>query len=339
MELEAAGTRKGTGYGGGVVGVLLVHLGGAPDVAAVAPYLRGLFSDRDVARLLGGGALQRPVARLMAMLYAPRLRKTYACIGGHSPILHYTRLQARGVETRLRLRGRDAHVVFATRYLQPTVDDALATLRAAGLPRIVVVTLHPQYSAATTGAILGELRRAVHRCAHRFRIDLVDRWHGDPGYLDVVAARVREGLQGFPEEVRSEVTILFCAHSVPEHLALDGDPYLDDVDATLQGVLARLPSGTRHRLAMLPGPGPLRWIGPETCAVVKELGHDGTRFLLCAPLSFVTDHIETLYEIDLVLRQVASQAGIVEFRRAPALNDDPRFIDVLANLVERRLSR
>jgi ferrochelatase len=162
---------------------------------------------------------------------------------------------------------------------------------------------------------------------------VIDRYPEHPGYLDAVAERVHEGLAGFPAERRRHVVVLFSAHSLPERFVREGDPYVAEVERTVAGVRARLPAGQPWRLGFQSRTGPVRWVGPDTAEVLRDLGREGVREVLVVPAAFVSDHIETLYEIDLLFAEDARRAGIADFRRAPSLNDSPTFLAALADLV------
>ena len=161
----------------------------------------------------------------------------------------------------------------------------------------------------------------------------MDRYPEHPGYLDAVAERVRTGLDWFPEERRADVVLLFSAHSLPKRFIDEGDPYVSEIERTVAGVRARLPESHPWRLSYQSRAGPVEWVGPDTAAVIAELGREGVRDVLAIPIAFVSDHIETLQEIDLRYAAEAKDAGIGTFRRSESLNDSATFLDALADLV------
>ena len=324
----------------GPTGLVLLNLGGPADLDAIRPFLDALFADREIIRLPGGALGQKFIARMIVRARLPKVRANYAAIGGGSPILRFTTGQGEGVVQRLARRRPDVGPVkpyVAFRYAPPTADDALRAMRADGVRRAVVLTLYPQYSEATTGSSLRDLRRALVRTGltSAFDFTVVDRWSAQRSYLDVLAAHVEEGLCRWPEERRGEVVVLMSAHSLPMSFVEDGDPYPSEIERTYRGVVERLREPRpRCMLAYQSQTGPVRWLGPQTRDVVRELGAAGRREVLIAPIAFVSDHIETLSEIDIDFAEVAREAGITDFRRMESLNLDPRFLDALADVVE-----
>ena len=320
-------------------GVVLLNLGGPANLDAIRPFLDALFADREIIRLPGGALGQKLIARMIVRARLPRVRANYAAIGGGSPILRYTTGQGEGLVQRLARRRPDAgpfQAYVAFRYAPPTADDALRAMKADGVKRAVVLTLYPQYSEATTGSSVRDLQRALERTGLEgaFELTIVDRWSRQPGYLDVLAAHVEEGLCRWPEERRSRVAVLMSAHSLPMSFVEDGDPYPAEIEQTFRGVVERLREPKpRCVLAYQSQTGPVRWLGPETEATIEELGAQGQREVLIAPIAFVSDHIETLSEIDIEFAEVAKRAGVAEFRRMESLNLDPRFLDALADVV------
>ena len=348
-----------------LTGVLLYNLGGPDDLDAVEPFLFNLFSDREIIELPFGAWAQPIVARVVARARASAVRRNYSLIGGGSPQLRITRAQAIALEHRLNAASdiplgpsdstpcaadngtqasysaaRRFRVVIAMRYSSPSVDEALWELEAAAVHRVVSLTLFPQWSRATTGSWLGEFDRvlAMPRWRHhRFDISHIARYPDDPLYLDAVAHTVRSALERFAPEVRDRVVILFSAHGLPERFVDAGDPYVEHAQSTRRGVLERLRVSNREMLGFQSRTGPVKWIGPGTDELIRRLGAEGLEELLIVPLSFVSDHIETLYEVDILFKALARAVGITDCRRPAALNTSPLFIHALARLVERHL--
>lgn len=324
------------------LGLLALNLGGPRTLDDVRPFLQRLFADREIIRLPGGARGQRWISALIVRARLPAVRRNYASIGGGSPIHRHTAAQVEGVARRLADRlGRPCQPYIAFRYAAPSSDDALRAMAADGVEDVVALTLYPHYSTATTGSSLRELARAVDRqgFAGRFRIRTVDRWYDDGGYLDVLARRVRLALGAWPRTRRRDMVLLFSAHSLPMSFVEDGDPYPMHVAATIQGVLRRLGDDAPPTcvLGYQSQTGPVRWLEPRTEHLLRRLGRDGVRDVLVVPISFVSDHIETLYEVDQLFAHAALAAGITTFRRMPSLNDDPEFLDALADMVQRAL--
>jgi len=323
--------------------IVLFNLGGPDDLAAVEPFLVNLFSDREIIQLPGGAALQPMMARLIARLRGASVRENYQRIGGGSPQLRITRDQAKALEQRLNA-GSDAHhryrVFIAMRYSRPSSADALEAIAAAGIRRIVTLTLFPHYSKATTGSSRGEFERALAspRWHGHFEVSHIDHYPADPQYIEAVTETVHLAWNDVPTDRRARAVLLFSAHGLPQRFIDEGDPYVRHIDATRFAVLERLGLPNRQRIAYQSRTGPVRWIGPGTEETIRELAGEGVTDVLVIPLSFVSDHIETLYEVDMLFADAARGAGITGYYRTPALNTRPLFIEALAGLVHDHLS-
>jgi ferrochelatase len=323
--------------------VVLFNLGGPDDLSAVEPFLVNLFSDREIIELPLGAALQPVMARIIAKMRGPSVRKNYERIGGGSPQLRITRAQAEALEEQLNAGcagGRPYQVFIAMRYSRPSSADALEAIAAAGIRRIVTLTLFPHWSKATTGSSRNEFARALadpRWAGRKFDVSHIEQYYDDPGYLDAMAATVREAWDTIPVERRNRTVILFSAHGLPQKFIDEGDPYVTHIQATRWGILERLNLPNRQLLAYQSRTGPVKWLGPGTEEVIEELAHEGVRDLFVIPLSFVSDHIETLYEVDMLFGDAARKAGIVGYYRPEALNTHPLFIDALNCLVRRHV--
>jgi protoporphyrin/coproporphyrin ferrochelatase len=327
----------------GATAILLLNLGGPDDLASVEPFLVNLFSDREIIELPGGALLQPALARVIAKLRGPSVRRNYRLIGGGSPQLEITRRQAAALEERLNAGAPDLRfrVFVAMRYSRPSSDDALAAIAAAGIRRIVTLTLFPHYSKATTGSSIRELERVLSKPRWRsldFDVTHIDRYPDHPKYIDAMSRTVLEGWAAIPPPRRNRAVLLFSAHGLPQRFIDRGDPYADQIEMTRRSILERVKLPNRQLLAYQSRTGPVRWLGPGTEEVLRELGDDGVQDVLVIPLSFVSDHIETLYEVDLLFADIAAHAGIAGYRRIRALNDSPLFIAALAGLVRDHLA-
>jgi len=315
-------------------GLVVLNMGGPDALAEVEPFLYRLFSDRELIQLPLGAVLQRPLARLISHFRAKSVRENYRQIGGRSPLLRWTSLQAQGVTRRLGATWRP-YVVM--RYTRPRADEAVRRMRADGIEQAVVLSLYPHFTAATTGSSLNDFRRAVARHYPQLSFLAIEQWYDWPGYLEALSAKVREGLEMFPEEVRPQVQVVFSAHALPQKFIDRGDPYLEHVMATVKGVVERL-GGQPWHIGFQSRSGPVEWMQPDTLEVIDRLAAAGHDAVLMVPISFVSDHIETLHEIDIEMRDHAERAGIRQFARSPSLNDAPEFLDALAGLVEQTLA-
>jgi ferrochelatase len=314
----------------GRTGVVLTNLGGPDEPRAIRPFLENLFSD-PVILSIRPGFLRRFVARKIAERRAPKVAKDYARIGGASPLPARTEEQARALEAALEARapGRFA-VAVAMRYWRPTSDDAVARLRARGAERFLHLPLYPQESAATTGSSSTDLRRAIGEGAPAAALAEVRSYHLRPGYVAAVRRTVDEGLADLRARGGEEPHVLFSAHGLPERFRKAGDPYVGQVEETFRAAAAG--RAEPCSLSFQSKVGPVAWVGPATDATIERLAAEGVRSLLVVPLGFVSDHFETLYEIDLLYGELARSLGIERFARAPSLNARPDFVAALAEL-------
>ncbi len=324
--------------------IVLFNLGGPDDLASVEPFLVNLFRDREIIQLPGGAVLQPVMARLIARMRAPSVRENYRRIGGGSPQLRITRDQALALEHRLNDGALGSHhyrVFIAMRYTRPSAEDALTAIAAAGIRRIVTLTLFPHWSKATTGSSRNELDRTLASprwLRTSFDITHIEHYADDPLYVAALTATVQNAWGRIPPDRRARTVILFSAHGLPQRFIDEGDPYLTHIDATRFALLERLNLPNRQLLAFQSRTGPVKWIGPGTEAVLAELGDSGVTDVLVVPLSFVSDHIETLYEVDMLFADAAREAGITGYYRPAALNTHPLFIEALAGLVHDNLA-
>lgn len=319
-------------------GIVMLNLGGPATLDDVQPFLLELFADREIIQL----PFQRWLGPFIARRRTPKVRGLYASIGGGSPILRYTEAQGRGMVARLdRLSPQTAPHKFyiAFRYTRPNSEDALRKMRADGIQRAVAFTQYPQFSCSTTGSSLNELWRAAARTGLRdaFEWSIIDRWPVHPRFVEAMTETVRDGLEQFEPGDREKVLILFSAHSLPLDVIDRGDSYPQEVGASVQAVVECLAVSNPYLLAYQSDVGPVRWLGPRTEQVIRRLGTRGQKHLLVVPIAFTSDHIETLSELDQEYGEVAHQVGITCYKRAPALNDRPRFLDALAEIVREHL--
>lgn len=306
--------------------VLLLQMGGPDSLAAIEPFLYNLFSDRDIIRI-GPAFIQPAVARFIARRRAKKVMEYYRKIGGKSPIRELTEQQASALESDL---GSDYRCFVAMRYSKPDTTEALAAIAREGITKIIALSLYPHYSRATVGSSINELEREVKKAAVPFSVSYIRQFYECPSYITALVEKVEKGLAGFPE--RSSVQLVFSAHGLPQSFIDSGDPYLEHIQATVRLTMEHF-GGISHHLAFQSRAGPVKWLEPSTEAKIAELAAAGCKQLLMVPLSFVSDHIETLYEIDIQYRDEAMELGITDFRRTEALNSSPAFISCLAELV------
>jgi ferrochelatase len=314
----------------GRTGVVLTNLGGPDAPEAIEPFLENLFSD-PIILSIRPGFLRRFVARRIARKRAPKVALDYARIGGASPLPRLTNDQAHGLEAALtrRAEGRFA-VAVAMRYWRPTTEEAVDVLLARGCDRFLHLPLYPQESRATTESSSLEVRRVLASRAPGAPLAEVRSWHDAPGYVRAVRATVDEGLAALALAGARAPHVLFTAHGLPERFRRAGDPYVGQIEATRDAVCAGLAVPTH--LSFQSRVGPVRWVEPYTDDTVRALGARGVEALLFVPLGFVSDHFETLYEIDLLYVPLARASGVRHVARAPSLNSRPDFLETLADL-------
>jgi ferrochelatase len=321
------------------LGVVLFQLGGPDSLDAIEPFLYNLFSDPDIIDFPFARIARQPLARLISTTRARHVRHHYAEIGGCSPILEFTQRQARALEAELR-QDFDARVVVAMRYWHPFTAEAIRELQAHAPEEVVLLPLYPQYSRTTTGSSLNEWQRRFHPNGWAPKVQAVTEFHEDPGYIDAVVESIHEALAGFDDPGRlDDIDMVFSAHSLPVSIVEAGDPYQRQIERTVDLVWRQGHWPGRRHLCYQSKVGASKWLQPSMHATLKRLAEQGSRRVLVIPISFVSDHVETLHEIDIEHRAQALGLGIREYRMVPGLNDAPRFVGVLGSLVRARLKQ
>ncbi len=324
------------------VAVVLFQLGGPDSLDAVEPFLYNLFSDPDIIDFPLSRLAREPLARLISSRRAKKVQKHYASIGGKSPIRELTNLQANALEKKLR-ETIDARVFVAMRYWHPFTEETLRQIGAQAFRELVLLPLYPQYSKTTTGSSLNEWHRKYSAVAkNRVAVKIIREFYNRPLYLDAVVENINLGLEKFRsstssshpgDSVLDSVHLVFSAHGVPMSVIEAGDPYQAQVEATMKLVRARGRWPNPHRLCYQSRVGPGRWLEPSLGATLRNLAAQGAKKILIVPIAFVSDHVETLSEIDIEARALADHLGIRQFEVMSALNDSPKFIQALADLV------
>ncbi len=324
--------------------VLLFNYGGPDSMAEVGPFLRRIFSDPDILALPAPAALLRtPLAWIIAAARTRASQECYRAIGGASPLNAETARQARALEVALKgshAADGDFIVLPAMRYWGFRTDLALRAAREARATRFVLLPLYPHFSRATTGSSLTDFRREALRAgagAGDLPVHLVASYHDHPAFIETVSAIIEEALARLPQEERRRASLLFSAHGLPLRIAT-GDPYAGQVEATVRAVVARLGFEGEVRLSYQSKVGPVRWLEPSTEEVVREFRERRDGPLLVYPISFVSEHQETLYELDILYGEPARAAGL-DYRRLPTPGCRPDFIDCLRRLTLEAVAR
>ncbi len=314
-------------------GVLLFNLGGPEKLEDVRPFLFNLFSDPDIIRIRSN-VLRKSLAWFIATTRQRKSRGLYRQIGGGSPLRRITEGQAAALRERLAQRGYPSTVYVGMRCWKPTIDEAVQRILVDEIEQLVVLPLFPQYSVTTTGSCLKHFRKLAEQSGLSSKVETryVDAWYDDGLYIEAMADLIREGVSGFPDPKPEKVELLYSAHSIPARYVAEGDPYLKQIRRSVELINSRLGSRSPFTLSFQSKVGPVKWLEPSTMDVLQRFGRDGISQVLAIPISFVSDHIETLQEIDILYRELAAKAGIREFRRAASLNLSPKFIEALAGI-------
>ncbi len=304
--------------------VILLNMGGPERLDDVAPFLYNLFSDREIIRL-GPRLLQKPLAWFISRRRAPKSQKTYALIGGGSPLCRITLSQEAALEEAL--ADKQIKVVTAMRYWQPRAEEALARLNLSAVKHLIALPLYPHYSRATNGSSLNDLKRCLARLPEPPILHTINSWPTQSSYIEALSEKILSAALQFNS---SPFQVVYSAHSLPVSFINEGDPYVDHIQQTIQAVEARtkLPG----RLCFQSRSGPVEWLSPSTPDMLQTLAREGCRNILMVPISFVSDHVETLYEIDMLYREQAKALNM-RLESSAALNTDPVFIRGLKELV------
>ncbi len=318
------------------VAIVLFNLGGPDSLEAVPQFLRNLFADPVILGL--PQPFRSLLGRYIAWKRIPFAKENYALIGGASPLLAQTREQGAALEARLAQRRGDVEFrsFIAMRYWHPMAPETAAAVKAWNPDRVILLPLYPQYSLTTTGSSLTDWRSAAKKAGISCPQTAMCCYPSHPGWVGAVAAEVEKALAGISDP--SAWRVVFSAHGLPQAVVDKGDPYPAHVEATVAAVVETL-----HRpdldyvISYQSKVGPQTWIGPDTEAVIHEAGHEG-KSLVVVPIAFVSEHSETLVELDIDYRKQADAAGVPEYLRLPTVQCDPLFVGALADLVETTLA-
>jgi ferrochelatase len=316
--------------------VVLFNLGGPDNLATVEPFLFNLFNDRAIIGL--PQPLRRMLAWLIARRRAPIARKIYGRIGGGSPLLTNTIAQARALEQRLGDTG-EVRAFPCMRYWHPMAPAVAREVAAFKPDEIVLLPLYPQLSSTTTASSYDSWRQSAAAAGLRGPGRLICCYPGDAGFVNALAGLVRQGVQTAAEAARRSPRILFSAHGLPKRIVEKGDPYPEQVAQTARLVAqaAGLTDG-QWVICYQSRVGPLEWIGPSTDEEIRRAGSEGAA-LVVVPIAFVSEHSETLVELDMEYGHLAAASGVPAYVRVPTVGTHPDFIDGLANMVRAALGR
>ncbi|MDQ5875053.1 MAG: ferrochelatase [Actinomycetota bacterium] len=259
------------------------------------------------------------------------LKSRYAAIGGRSPLLEITTAQARGIEERVGVRA-----YLGQKHAAPFISDAVAKMAADGVGEAVGLVLAPHFSTMSVADYEGRARAAARRVGWEGSLTVIPSWHLEPGYISWLGAQVVEALDSLPRPSRGAATVVFSAHSLPERVLEQGDPYPEQLAATAAAVAAQVGLERWTVGWQSAGRTGQRWLGPDILEVMSKLSADGAEGVVVCPCGFVADHLEVLYDLDIEANAAAGELGLA-FARTRAPNSDPEFLDVVAAVVARQL--
>ena len=318
------------------IGVVLLNLGGPDSLEAVEPFLFNLFSDPDIIDFPLSFLFRKGLAKMISTRRSPGVIEQYREIGGKSPLKDYTLRQASLLEEKLN-ESVPAKVYVAMRYWRPFTEETLESIELDGIKRVILLPLYPQYSKATTESSMKEWEKQVQARGSSVRHTLIESYFDHPTYIDSFVERIQQGLERFPIERREQVRILFSAHGTPLKLVRQGDPYSQQIAKTVKAILERGRFKQSHRLCYQSKVGPLKWLEPSTPDTIAELAAKGVKDMLLVPVAFASDHLETLFELGIEYRRQAKEKGVEQYEVIEGLNDSPKFISALSELVLERI--
>jgi ferrochelatase len=312
--------------------VVLLNLGGPTSIDTIEPFLYNLFRDPDIFKIPIG---QKFFAKVISKRRAPKVAEDYEQIGGKSPINEWTEKQRDLLEKELRDEGYDISVMVAMRYWKPLTEDTIACIKEGKYERIILLPLYPHNSITTMGSSFNEWQRMYD--GDSSIVHYINEYPVQPTYIEALNERIDRTLNRFPEEVRKDVTLVFSAHGTPVSLVKKGDPYNPQIKQTMEAVMKARDYSHEYHLCYQSKVGPVKWLEPSTDHMIKELKEKGKDHLLVIPISFVSDHVETLFELDIEYREEADHVGIKNYIVMEGLNDSPIFIKALKELTVEKI--
>lgn len=322
---------------GDTVGVVLLNLGGPEKLEDIEPFLYALFMDPAIIDMPVGGIFRHWISKFISTRRSKKVGKDYELIGGGSPLNRLTKEQATNLEKVLnrRFAGQlevNFKVYMAMRYWHPTSEEATQKMQQDGVNKVVLLPLYPHYSKTTSGSSLVYWwLLEQHGGIPKWPTSYVYEYAAHPRLVEAISARIDEGLQRFPAEMRSGVQLVFSAHGTPLYeMRKRRDPYCCLIHSTVEQVMRQRQNDLPFHVVFQSKVGPAEWLTPSTPDKLKELAEAGHKAVLVIPVAFVTDHIETAFELNIQYRQVAEELGIECYEVTGGLNSHPAFIDALA---------
>lgn len=311
------------------IAVVLFNLGGPDSPEAVEPFLRNLFSDPAIISL--PLVFRKPLAWFIAKRRAPIAKDIYAMIGGRSPIVEETEAQAGALERQLEAQGFDARCFIAMRCWKPFSDDAVVKVKAWGAEKIVLLPLYPQFSTTTTRSSLDDWDRAAHKAGLSSDSARICCYPDESGFIAAVAALIMDAFAKRKPDV--DYRLLLSAHGLPKRTVGAGDPYQWQVEKTASAIVERLgTSNLDYQVCYQSRVGPLEWIAPATDVEIRRAGAE-SKGVIVAPVAFVSEHSETLVELDIEYAHLANSTGVPDYIRVSTVGTQENFVRGLARLV------
>jgi ferrochelatase len=302
------------------IGVLLMAYGAASSLDEIEPYLKDIRGGRPTSPEL-----------------VEEIKERYRLMGGRSPLLEITHQQAQALEEALnKANSRRFRVYVGMRHWHPYIKETVDVMKQDGVKRVVGLCLTPYYSNMSVGAYFKKLDEAQDEVGVKFKTSRVESWNDHPFLILAIAEKVEQALSKFPETIRGKVPILFTAHSLPARIVEEKDPYPQELLETIEAVVKKVGHSPYKFAYQSQGRTPEPWLGPEAGTVINELYDKGHRYLLMAPIGFISDHMETLYDVDILYRRQATAKGM-RFERVESLNAAPLFISAMADVVLKNL--
>ena len=298
--------------------LLLLAFGGPRSLDEVEPFLTRLMKGR------------KPSQEQLE-----RVKERYRLIGGSSPLLEITQGQAKGLEKKLNEKGYQFKSYVGMRYGHPLIEETLKEILRDGIQEVIAIPMTLFRSRESTGAYIEEVNQVQKDLGEELNISFVKEWYMNPLFIKAVEEKVREGLMEFTSEQRKRVHLIFTAHSLPKSIA-EKDPYTKDMEASVKGVLEGIEPRAWDMAFQSKGSGPEEWIGPDVESVLMKLSGEKVREVLIIPIGFVSDHIEILYDIDIIYRKKAKSLGMI-LKRSPSLNTSEKFLEAFASIVEEHM--
>ncbi len=319
--------------------VVLLQFGGPDSLEAVEPFLYNLFRDNDIIQFPGGKLTQNIFAKVISKLRYKKLQQKYSEIGGKSPIVEKTFEQQKALQKFFddKFGSGKILVELGMRYWKPFTDVAIRSLQEKNIRDVVLLPLYAQYSITNAGSAYNEWDRQRKKLNASFSEIRILQYHTHPLYIKAIQERIDQALLKFSDT--KGVYILFSAHGTPVDIVKEGDPYSTQIKETKDLVMEKYKNDFQHSLSYQSKVGPKEWLSPDTEATIEELAHHGKKKLLVVPISFVSDHIETIHELAIEAREEAVEHGVEEFIVSEGLNDSPLFIEALADIAIEELKK